>query len=157
MTPSTPSAPASALVQRYGGRSFDEATVEDVMMNGIVTCRAETSLGDVARMMVGYGIHCLVVTYPESTSGSERWSVISDLDLVAAAGTDKTAGEAAQTDVVSVPSSAPLEDAAKRMVKHGVHHLVAVDPDTAHPVGIVSTTGIARALAVTRWEKEAGR
>jgi CBS domain-containing protein len=157
MTPSTPSAPAPALVQRYGGRSFDEATVEDVMMNGIVTCRAETSLGDVARMMVGYGIHCLVVTHPASNSGSERWSVISDLDLVAAAGTDKTAGEAAHTDVVSVPSGAPLEHAAKRMVKHTVHHLVVVDPDTAHPVGIVSTTGIARALAVTRWEKEARR
>ena len=157
MTPSTPSAPAPALVQRYGGRAFGEATVEDVMMNGIVTCRAETSLGDVARMMVGYGIHCLVVTHPPSTSGSQRWSVISDLDLVAAAGTDKTAGEAAHTDVVSVPSNAPLADAAKRMVKHAVHHLVVVDPDASHPVGIVSTTGIARALAVTRWEREARR
>ena len=158
MTSSTnPSAPGPALVQRFGRRPFADATVEDVMTKGIVTCGPEASLGDVARMLIGYGIHCLVVTYPPSRGGRERWGVISDLDLVAAAGTDQTAGEAARTDVVSVPSDAPLARAAKRMVEYGVHHLVVVEPETAYPIGIVSTTGLTRALAVTPWETEGHR
>lgn len=151
MTPTTPVASTPALVQRYGGRPFADATIEEVMMSGIVTCHPETSLGDVARIMSGYGIHCVVVV--DSKGEGDRWSVISDLDLMAAAGSDQTAADAAHTDVVSVPSNAPLERAAKLMAKHGVHHLVAVDPDAARPVGIISTTGVTRALAMERWEK----
>ena len=148
MTPPSPTAPSPALVQRYGGRPFAEATVEEVMMTGVVTCHPDTSLGDVARIMSGYGIHCVVVV--DSREEGDRWSVISDLDLMAAAGSNKTADEAAHTDVVSIPSNAPLERAAALMAKRGVHHLVVVDPDTARPVGIVSTTGVTRALALTR-------
>jgi CBS domain-containing protein len=127
------------------------------MMDGIVTCRPDTSLGDAARMMAGYGIHSLVVMHDPGEGRPQRWSVISDLDLIAAAGSHKTAGEAARTDVVSVPSNASLRHAAHRMVQYGVHHLVVVDPDSARPVGIVSTTGLMRALAISPWETEEGR
>lgn len=143
-----------ALRQHYGARPFAEATVDDVMMKGIVTCDADTSLGDVARMMTGYGIHCLVVTYQPAEGESPRWGVLSDLDLVAAADTNQTAGEAARTDVVAVPADAPLRRAAQRMADYGVRHLVVADPGSSTPVGIVSTTGITRALAMSRWEEQ---
>jgi len=143
-----------ALRQRYGARPFADATVEDVMMDGIVSCSANTSLADAARMMTGYGIHCLIVSFASAKGDAPRWGVLSDLDLVTAAGTLKTAGDAARTDVVSVPANAPLRRAAKRMAEYGVHHLVVVDPDDAHPIGVVSTTGITRAIGVSQWETE---
>jgi len=151
---STPSLPETPFVQRYGGRPFGDATVEDVMMNGVVTCRPETSLIDAARIMTGYGIHCLVLRYGAHDSASSRWGMLSDLDLVARAGSGDTAGQAARTDVVPVASNMPLEEAARRMVKYGVQHLLVTEPHSTHPTGVVSTLGIARAVAATREQKE---
>lgn len=151
---STPSPPETPFVQGYGGRPFGDATVEDVMMNGVVTCRPETSLADAARIMTGYGIHCLVLRYGPHDSASSRWGMLSDLDLISRAGSGYTAGQAARTDVVPVSSDMPVEEAARRMVEHGVQHLLVTEPHSTHPTGVVSTLGIARAVAATRDQEE---
>jgi CBS domain-containing protein len=46
-----------------------------------------------------------------------------------------------------VATTEPLRRAAQMMAEHEVSHLVAVDPETTKPVGVISTLDIARALS----------
>jgi CBS domain-containing protein len=134
----------------YIGPPFERAKVHDAMRVGLVTCRPETSLRDVARMMATYQIHCVLVADLGGPAGDRPWSVVSDLDVVASAGVDldrRTAVEVASTELVAVASNESLERAAQLMREHDVHHLVAVQPETGQPVGVISTLGIAAALA----------
>jgi CBS domain-containing protein len=78
------------------------------------------------------------------------WGVISDADLVAAAGpdcADRTARDSARTEVVTVTADDGIAHAARLMTEHGVTHLVVVQPATGKPVGAISTLDIAGALA----------
>jgi CBS domain-containing protein len=117
-------------------------------------CPPETDLITVARMMAANRIHAVVVSGVERTDdGNERfaWSLLSDLDLVAAAQDgDATleAGEVAGTEIVSVDPDDGLEHAAQLMVEHQLSHLLVVGRETRRPLGVISTLDIARALAV---------
>ena len=131
-----------------------EIAVADAMHPGVLTCPLETPLRDVARMLASYNVHCVVAygSEEEHENGDGRpWGVISDLDLVAAAlagdADDRTAGGAAASAVVFVSGRDTLEHAAQLMTEHQVAHLVVVDPDTMHPVGVLSTLDVAAALA----------
>jgi CBS domain len=68
----------------YVGPSFTDAKVYDAMRVGVVTCRPTTALVDVARMMVGYDMHSVVVSDVEADSHS--LGIVSSLDLAGAAG-----------------------------------------------------------------------
>ena len=68
----------SPHTHRYTGPPLSQARVRDVMRLGVVTCRPETPLRDVAAMMSGYGVHSIVVD-----RGDEGIGVVSDLDLAA--------------------------------------------------------------------------
>lgn len=131
----------------YIGPPFKDAKVHDAMRVGVVTCRPETNLANVARMMVGYGIHSVVVADVQGETG--LWGIVTSLDLARVA--DKldsvTAGDAASTDLVTISSNESLEQAAKLMAQHGVTHLIAVQPDTGQPAGMISARTIAAALA----------
>src|SRR5215211_8997534 len=97
------------LSQRYVGPPFDEAKVHDAMRVGVVTCRPSTSLADVSRMMVGYGIHSVVVSDPDAPSPA--WGIVSALDVARASaegGLERTAGDAATRDVITIPADASL-------------------------------------------------
>jgi len=139
---------AIPLSQRYVGPPFDEAKVHDAMRVGVVTCRPSTSLVDVSRMMVGYGIHSVVVSDPSQPSAP--WGIVSALD-VARASADRnleaTAGEVATRDVITIPANASLHEAAEVMAGHGVSHLIAVQPETDQPVGVVSALGLTMVAA----------
>jgi CBS domain-containing protein len=134
----------------YIGPRFDDAKVRDAMRVGVITCRPETKLADVARMMVGYDVHSVVVS--EVGGGGEPWGIVTSLDLARTPEQleSVTAGEVASTDLVTVPSNESLARAAELMSEHGVTHLVAVQPDTNQPAGMVSARGIAAALAYGR-------
>jgi CBS domain-containing protein len=140
-------APTIQGERSYVGPSFAEAKVYDAMRVGVVTCRPTTALVDVARMMVGYDIHSVVVSDVEADSHSP--GIVSSLDLARAAGElhSRTAGEVATKDVITIDSNEPLTRAAELMAEHRVGHLIAVEPGTARPVGVISTRGIAAALA----------
>jgi CBS domain-containing protein len=115
------------------------------MRIGVITCRPETKLTDVAMIMVGYDAHSVVVTDLEGGS----WGIVTSLDLARlAAGLDSlTAGEAASKELVTIDTNESLERAAAVMADRGISHLVAVDPDTKRPVGVISARGIAAAAA----------
>jgi CBS domain-containing protein len=138
------------MERSYIGPSFQEAKVRDAMRVGVVTCRPETNLGDVARMMVGYDIHSVVVSDVHGEGG--LWGIVTSLDLARVAEDigSLTAGDVASTDLVTVHSDESLERAAKLMAERRVTHLVAVQPDTERPAGMISARGIAAALAYGR-------
>ena len=120
---------------RYSGPPLSEARVRDVMRLGVVTCRPETPLRDVAAMMTGYGVD----------GGGDGIALVSDLDLAAAIVDlpDATAGDTAASEIVTVTADDSLDLAARRMRTHSVHHLLVVDPDTGAPVGVVAASGVA--------------
>ncbi len=138
------------MERSYIGPAFEDAKVHDAMRVGVITCRPETKLADVARMMDGYDIHSVVV----SDVGSEgrAWGIVTSLDLTRA--TDRvgtlTAGEVASRDLVTVESGEPLKRAAELMAEHGISHLIAVQPGTDRPVGVISARSVAAALAYGR-------
>jgi CBS domain-containing protein len=136
-----------AMERSYIGPPFHEAKVRDAMRVGVVTCRPETKLGDVARMMVGYDIHSVVVS--DVQGGGRLWGIVTSLDLARVADEvgSLTAGDVASTDLVTVHSDESLERAAGLMAERGVTHLIAVQPDTERPAGMISARGIAAALA----------
>ena len=122
--------------------------MHDAMRIGVVTCRPQTSLRDAARIMVGYQIHALVVG--DVGTGERPWGILTDLGVAKAAATgriDATAGDAAGTDLVTVPVDESLETAAKLMSEHTCTHLLAVQPETGQPAGVVSALGLAAVLA----------
>ena len=117
---------------------------------GLVNCRSDASLKSVAALMNDERVHCVVVIDDPSDLRS-LWGVISDLDLIAAASvrrlTEQEAGGTAMTPAVTIAPDERLEHAAYLMTKHGVAHLVVVDPIEQRPVGILSTLDLAAALA----------
>lgn len=131
----------------YLGPAFGDAKVWDAMNLGVVSCRPDTPLADVARMMTGYDMHAVVVS---DLSGTRRaWGIVTSLDL-ARAGDEiarLNARDVATTDVVTVDSSEPLGSAARLMADHGVNHLVVVQPGTDRPVGMISSSAITAAIA----------
>jgi CBS domain-containing protein len=137
------------------GPSLTQLTVADAMHPGVVTCPLETPLPTVARMMALYRIHAVVVFGEESddVTGAELWGVVSDLDLVNAATAgefeERTARGTAVTPVVMVEANDSLAHVAQLMSEHEIAHLVVVEPESARPIGIISTLDLARILAGT--------
>ena len=117
---------------------------------GLVSCRADASLEDVARLMSTQRVHCVVVV-DGGPGGAGLWGVVSDLDLIAAASVrplvEQDAGGSAMRPAVTIDPAKSLEEAARLMTRAGVAHLVVVDPVERRPVGVVSTLDLAGALA----------
>ncbi len=134
----------------YIGPAFEKAKVHDAMRVGVVTCRAETKLADIARMMDGYGIHSVVVSDIQGDAG--LWGIVTSLDLARnAAELDSTsASDVASTNLVTIESDRPLSEAAELMAEHRITHLVAVQPSSGRPAGMISARTIAAVLAYGR-------
>jgi CBS domain-containing protein len=136
--------------QAYVGPAFEDAKVRDAMRVGVVMCQPETKLADVARMMVGYDIHSVVVANVDGEG--EPWGIVTSMDLARAAEKIDAlmAGEVASTDLVTIRSDVPLQRAAKVMADERVTHLIACEPGTGRPAGVLSARGLAAALAYGR-------
>lgn len=126
-----------------------DAVVADVMHTGIVSCPPETPLRMVARMMSTNRIHAVVVFGDPRNFADERaWGIVSDLDVALAISADNTgytAGDAATNPVHTVRPDDPVLRAAGIMGEQRITHLVVVDPDLDHPIGIISTLDVATA------------
>jgi CBS domain-containing protein len=138
------------MQRSYVGPAFGDAKVRDAMRVGVVTCQPETKLVDVARMMVGYDIHSVVVA--DVGGEGAPWGIVTTMDLARVADDleSRSAEEVASTDVVTIRSDAPLERAAKLMAEERVTHLLACEPGTGRPAGVLSARGLAAALAYGR-------
>lgn len=135
--------------ERLRGTRVREATTSE-----IVTCTAEVPLAEVAALMAEHLIHSVVVLAPpagaDPADPADAWSVLTDLDLVAAADrADEVAGAGtlAASPRVSVHPDDSLAAAALAMAENAVSHVLVVEPGAVAPVGIVSALDIARAMA----------
>ena len=63
-------------------------------------------------------------------------------------GPEETAGALALEPIISVGPTMSLNEAGELMLKHGVSHVVVVDPDTRQPTGILSTLDV---IGVVAW------
>ena len=124
-----------------------EAKVEDVMQHGVLSCQAETSVREAARMLARHRVHSLVVTNLDGVS-EQAWGIVTDVDVVRAAHEDADAGTVgmiAGTELVTVAPGDDLEAAVALMVEHDVTHVLV--ESNGRPVGIVSTLDVAELLA----------
>jgi CBS domain-containing protein len=137
------------MERSYIGPAFDDAKVHHAMRVGVITCRPQTKLSDVAKMMVGYDAHSVVVA---DVDEGGLWGIVTSLDLAQAADRidSLTAGEVASTDLITIPSDAPLREAAKLMDQHRISHLIAVQPEDGRPAGVISSRDLAAAVAYGR-------
>ena len=95
---------------------------------------------------------CIVVADTAEGQDDESgvWGVISDFDLLRARmrpDAPDTVVELAQQPVITVETTAALRNAAELMLTKDSSHLVAVNPETRRPVGVLSTLDIAGVLA----------
>ena len=119
-------------------------TVGEAMTVGLLTCPPATPLRDVARLMAQHRVHAIVVFGGDDSL--QPWGVVSDLDLVAAIGTEGTAGEVAASPVVTVSPECSLDHAARMLAENETAHLIVRSP-AGLPVGVLSTLDVARAFA----------
>lgn len=130
------------------------ATVADAMRHGVLTCRPDTPMRHVARMMVTNGVHAVLVRGAGAAQpgGGEGWAVVSDLDVARSAGRsargeDVVAGDSCGPALTAKPSES-LTDAARRMADRHLSHLLVLEDETDEPVGVISALDVA---AVWAW------
>ena len=130
------------------------ATVADAMRHGVLTCRPDTPMRHVARMMVTNGVHAVLVRGAGNAQGAgdEAWAVVSDLDVARAAGRSARGEEVVASDACGPALSATpdekLTEASRRMADRHVSHLLVLEEESGEPVGVVSALDVA---AVWAW------
>jgi acetyl-CoA synthetase len=137
------------MERSYIGPAFDDAQVHHAMRVGVITCRPQTRLSDVAKMMVGYDAHSVVVA---DVDEGGLWGIVTSLDLARSADQldELSAADVASTDLITIPSNASLREAGKLMDEHRISHLVAVQPEDGRPAGVISSRDLAAAAAFGR-------
>lgn len=129
-------------------RELDRMTVEPWMTRGVIRCTPDTPLVQVAELMDERRVHCVVVA-ADTDDPPRMWGIVSDLDLVAAAGVrdlhEQTAGGSAASPALTIRPQETLARAAQLMTEHSTTHLVV--QERGQPVGVLSTLDLARALA----------
>ena len=119
--------------------------VRDLMHRGVISCRPDATLGQVAVMLFQHHIHSLVVTDRDD----RPVGIITDYDLLAgewlsadleslAVMRSMTAGELMSTPIDTVEASAPVAEAAERMRAEVIRRLVVTERGTL--VGVVSVS-----------------
>ncbi len=130
------------------GTRLDELEVRAAMHEGVLSCPADTPLSAVAELMAAHAVHSVVVTDDKDDT---IWGVVSDLDLMAAAGVRdldaQSAGGSAATPALVIGPRDTLQRAAQMMTEHATTHLLVVDDVSGRPVGVLSTLDVARVLA----------
>ena len=144
----------SAVAERAGPYlALETLRVQDAMHFGFVSCRSDTPLRTVARLMSTSRVHAVLVTaYGEQEpTGGESWGIVADTDLIRAAGAagldEQAAGAVATVPAATVRADERLSGAARLMVEEKASHLIVVDPRSGKPIGMLSTLDVARALA----------
>ncbi len=127
--------------------------VGEVMHRGVLTCRRETPIQDIAREMSEQDVSALVVVNEDGN----MVGLISRTDLVNARLYEQywkhwrglTAGHIMVTDVVSVHTGNSLQNAGKQMMERRIHRVVVVEEAEKglRPVGVLSLTDLVRDIA----------
>jgi signal-transduction protein with cAMP-binding, CBS, and nucleotidyltransferase domain len=130
-----------------------DRAVREVMHKGVITCRRETPIQDVAKQMTEQDISALVVV----ESNGALAGIISRTDLVNARLYEQywkhwrglTAGHIMTGDVVTIGPNETVAAASKRMMERRIHRIVVVEEieGVTKPAGVLSITDIVRDMA----------
>ena len=129
---------------------MDELSVRDWMHRGVVTCRPDTPVNEVAETMDAKDISALVVI----DEAGDAVGVISRTDLVNARFVQPylkhwrgmSAEHLMSKPVISVTPDIAIKEAVELLRTRRIHRLVVVEELAGHirPVGILSVTDLAR-------------
>ena len=101
------------------------------MHRGVLTCRRDASLADVAELMAMRRVHSVVVT-DDARDPDALWGIVSDLDLAAASSVrdldEQSAGAAAATAPLTVGPWETLPRAAQLIVSGSATALASLPP-----------------------------
>jgi CBS domain-containing protein len=126
--------------------------VRDFMHPGVIMCRPDAILGQVAVMLSQHHVHALIV----ADRDGRPLGIISDFDLLAGewlsadpesleAMRTMTAGELMSSPVDTVDADTSFGEAAKRMREEEIHRLLVVQD--GQPVGVISISDFVAGLA----------
>lgn len=126
--------------------------VRDFMHPGVITCRPDATLGQVAVMLTQHHVHALIV----ADRDGRPLGIISDFDLMAGewlsadseslqAMRAMTASELMSTPVSAVEADTPFREAARRMREEEMRRLLVTEG--GKPVGMLSISDFVAGLA----------
>src|SRR5574340_846627 len=126
--------------------------VRDLMHRGLITCRQDASLGQVAVLLTQHHIHALVVVDRDR----RPIVLISDFDLLAgewlSADTESlsvmrnlTAGDLMSQPIASVEASSALHAAAKIMLEKDISRLLVTED--GKPAGMIAGSDFVASIA----------
>ena len=135
-------------MQQQAEAGAEGLLVGDLIHGGVLGCSETESLAEAADRLVRHRIHALVVDI-EAPGGELR--VLADTDLLEAlaSGMDPEqtlVGAVAATEKVTISADEPLAAAAQLMAEHQVTHLLAIEPGSGRPIGVLSSLDVARAV-----------
>ncbi len=127
-------------------------SVKDLMHKGLITCKPETSLGQVASLLTQHHVHALIV----AGQNDEPLGVISDFDLLAGewlsvdeesldAMRRMTARDLMTSPIETVDADTSVELAAKQMAEKNVHRMLVAEAGKL--VGVISISNFAANIA----------
>ena len=126
--------------------------VRDLMHRGLITCRQNAALGQLAVLLYQHHVHALVVVDRDN----RPLGMFSDFDLMAgewlSADSESlevmrrlTAADLMSYPIVSVESDVPLAQAARLMIEKDVNRLMVTE--AGKPAGIISSSDFVASIA----------
>jgi CBS domain-containing protein len=126
--------------------------VRDLMRRGVITCKPEITLGQLANLLTERHVHALFVTGAED----KIVGVITDFDLLAGewlSGNGQslevmrgmTAGDLMSSPVDEIDASATARETAQRMLELTVRRLLVTE--AGGPVGVISVSDVIAYIA----------
>src|SRR5512143_3595739 len=126
--------------------------VHDLMHRGLITCRQDAPLGQVAVLLYQHHVHALVVVDRDGRPAG----IISDFDIMAgewlsadaeslAAMRKLTAGDLMSYPIASVDADLPLSKAAQMMVEKEINRLLVME--SGNPIAIISSSDFVASIA----------
>ena len=128
--------------------------VRDLMHTGLITCKADATLGQVAVLLNQHHVHALVVADRDGRS----IGIISDFDLLAGewlssdpeslnAMRNLTAADLMSHPVDSIEANTPLSDAVSELIEKEISRLLVTE--NGKPVGVISLSDFVASMAVS--------
>lgn len=126
--------------------------VKDLMHAGLITCKPDATLGQVAVLLNQHHVHALVVTDRDG----RPLGIISDFDLLAgewlssdeeslAVMRKLTASDLMSQPIDSVESNVPLSEAVRLLIEKEISRLMVTE--NGKPVGIISLSDFVASIA----------
>jgi CBS domain-containing protein len=126
--------------------------VRDLMHAGLITCKPNATLGQVAVLLNQHQVHALIVTDRDGRT----IGIMSDFDLIAgewlssdseslAVMRNLTAAELMTQPVNTVEANTPVTEAVNLLMEKGVSRLLVTDNEK--PVGIISLSDFVASIA----------